>query len=371
MTSPPPPPERVAAHDAAALAAEAAAVATVVAAVEAAFASVWQWVLASWARVFGSPDTVGEGEPLRELLDDLAGRIAAVDVDRVDELLDGARQARKLGIEQGATEAGIDSDGAPLDIDPATPEAIDRGVEQAKEKLQRAADELKHVEKANRQAVLDRASIGRQAVPVLTRTARTTFNAELNGGILTAAIAAGAQVLWIAERDACLACTALSGHLVIPGQAFPDGTQFGRQRGAFAPVTAPPLHPHCRCRISPWSGHDSTAAARSAALNWSGAMADARQRGDQAAIVGARRGATAAAKSGATGYPEALRREAERAVLRGDSAFDTEHARLGAADRLLMRIGTAKNSHSPSGWQVPAAVKAKTRGAVRRGSFSK
>jgi len=371
MTSPPPQPDQVAAHDAAALAAEAAAVAAVVATVEAAFAAVWRWLLARWARVFGPPETVGEGDPLRDLLDDVAGRIAAIDVDRVEKLLDGARQARKLGIEQGASEADIDSDGAPLDIDPATPEAIQHGVEHAKEKLRRTADELGRVEKANLQAVLDRAAIGRQAVPVLTRTARTTFNAELNGGILAAAIAAGAQVLWIAERDACLACTALSGHLVVPGQAFPDGTQFGRKRGAFAPVTAPPLHPHCRCRISPWRGHDATGAARSAALDWSAAIADARQRGDQAAARGARRGATAAAKSGSTGYPEALRREAERAVLRGDSAFDTEGARLGAADRLLMRIGTVTNSRSPSGWQVPAAVRAKTRAAVRRGSFSR
>lgn len=371
MTSPQPLPDLITAHDTAALAAEAAAVTAVVFPVEAAFTDLWRWLMARWAIVIGTPATVGGGAQLRSLLDDTAARIVKVDVDRADALLEHAVGARHLGVEQGAREAGIPMPNGQIEVAAETQDAVDHGVELAGDKLRRAADELDRVDSADLDTVLGRASIGRQAVPVLTRTARTTFNAELNGGIVTAAQAAGARLLWIAERDACLACTAVSGHVVPVGTAFPDGAQFGRRRGAFAPVTAPPLHPHCRCRVSPWRGHDADAAAASTST-WADAITEARKKGDQVAERAARRASAAAKQAAATtDYAAALRREAERAVLRGDSAFDSERARLGAADRLLIRVGAATTSRSPSGWQVPATVKAKTRAAVKRGSFGK
>lgn len=368
MTSPQPQHDLIVAHDTAALAVEAAAVAAVVDPIEAAFTEIWRWLLARWARLFGPPTTIGDGPQFRALLDDLAGRITTVDVDRADELLAGALKARRLGVEQGAVEAAIEPPSTPDRVGKDTRDAVERGVEQAREKLHRAGDELARLETGDLGAVTERASVGRQAVPILTRAARTTFNDELNAGIVSAAEAAGAQLLWIAERDACLACTALSGHVVDAGKPFPDGTQFGRQRGAFAPVTEPGLHPNCRCRVTPWRGHDAVAAEASA-HDWAAQIAEARARGDRAAEAAARKLAAQARPAAATDLPTALRREAERAVFRGDSAFDTERARLQAADRLLLRVGAHRTA--PSGWRVPTAVKAKARAAIKRGSFER
>lgn len=357
-------------HDNDAMAAEDAAVAEIVEPVESVFAALWRWILRSWTRLFGQPKTQAEGTRLRDLLDDLTARIVGIGLDPADALLKHAQRARLLGADQGAREIGIPSLADPGEVLPETREAIDRGVRWAQMKLKSGAEELRKLESADLDQVLERASVARQAKAILERTARTTFNTELNEGLVAAAKAAGAQLVWIAERNACLACTALAGHVVVPGKPFPDGTRFGGRRGEFAPVTAPPLHHNCRCRVSPWRGHDTEAAA-AATHDWQDAIKEALAKGDQVAADAARRAAAAALASAAEDMPRALRREAERAVLRGDSDFDSERARLSAADRLLMRVGSQKNSPSPYGWKVPASVKAKARAAVKRGSFNK
>jgi hypothetical protein len=370
MPAPRDPLDLIRKHDDDAMAAENAAVADVVAPVESVFTALWRWILRSWNRLFGQPKTQADGTRLRGLLDDLTAQIVGIGLDPTDALLKHAQRARLLGADQGAREAGIPPIGDPGEVSKDTRDTIDRGVRWAQQKLESGADELRKLETADLDQVLERASVARQAKAILERTARTTFNDELNAGIRVAAEKVGARLVWIAERNACLSCTALAGHVVTPGQPFPDGTRFGGKRGEFAPVTEPPFHHNCRCRVSPWIGHD-TKAAEAVTHDWQDAIKDALAKGDTVAADAARRAAAAALASAAEDMPQALRREAERAVLRGDSDFDSERARLSAADRLLMRVGSQKNSPSPYGWKVPASVKAKARAAVKRGSFNK
>src|SRR5690606_27475214 len=86
------------------------------------------------------------------------------------------------------------------------------------------------------------------------------------------------------------------------------------------PIDGPPAHPHCRCAVSPWLPSEIP---------------------------------------GGVDLPEALRREARRAVLKGWS-LDSESnaARLLAAGRLLER-----------GPGMPESVEREARRAIRVGRF--
>ncbi len=131
------------------------------------------------------------------------------------------------------------------------------------------------------------------------------------------------RVVWVAERQACLTCKALSGQVADPtaGVWFDEFATFS-PRGAppvwppGQPLTGPPRHPHCRCRLR---------------------------------VIAATN----------TMLPAALQREAQRAVLRGWSDHDSRRARLTAADRLLM-----------AGTGLPATVKVRAATDVAAGTFS-
>jgi hypothetical protein len=123
------------------------------------------------------------------------------------------------------------------------------------------------------------------------------------------------DLTWWSERDACLACASLAGAL--PGQD-------GLYRQVLAVTRAsprltdegciPPLHPHCRCRLVPAT----------------------------------------------PGLADALRREAQREVAYGWSAYDSLGSRLRAADLLV----------GLDGLLVPKTVVRRARGSVRQGRFS-
>jgi hypothetical protein len=136
------------------------------------------------------------------------------------------------------------------------------------------------------------------------------------GGTVAAAGRAGVGVTLRCERNACLACQSMCG-------SVPD------EDGLFRPVheytarllpwlrdgvEAVPLHPRCRCRIVPAT----------------------------------------------EGLVDALRREAEREVARGESAYDSLPARLAAVDRVL-KMGT----------RLPKSVKARAARDLARGEFSR
>lgn len=135
-----------------------------------------------------------------------------------------------------------------------------------------------------------------QAVNAVAAGTREAANKAINDGARAAAEADGAQVLWIAERNACLTCLAYSGELADPGEPFPAGLTFGKTSTVKVPILSPPAHPNCRCRMQPWYGQDEPFGVP---------------------------------------LPSALRREAQRSVLRGDSDYASRPAKLNAAGQLL------------------------------------
>lgn len=151
--------------------------------------------------------------------------------------------------------------------------------------------------------------------------------ASVGQGLVTRAVATGgevvarrqpdASVMWVAERDACLTCQRLSGHIMPPGRRFPAAMTYGDKSLKWDKFDGfPPRHPHCRCRIRVVIGDMSAASA-------------------------------------------ALQREARRSIVRGFSLpTESGAARVRAADRLLRR-----------GAGLPRSVEAYGRAAVAAGRF--
>lgn len=137
-----------------------------------------------------------------------------------------------------------------------------------------------------------------------------------NEGSTAVADAAGMATVWVAETNACVRCLKYSGMVAGPGKKFPGGLTYGKPRYAVnGPVKAPPIHPHCRCTVEP--------------------------------LV-------------EPSYAEALRREADRSVLRGFSlASESMSTRVQAADKLLKQ-----------GVDAPKTVIKYAEVAVRRGKFN-
>ncbi|MGL4176098.1 MAG: hypothetical protein ACRCSN_08460 [Dermatophilaceae bacterium] len=112
-------------------------------------------------------------------------------------------------------------------------------------------------------------------------------------GVTAVADAAGLPTVWVAETNACVHCLAYSGQVAAVGEPFPGGLTYGRKSYRPDPLPVPPQHPNCRCTVEPLRSAD---------------------------------------------YAEALRREADRSVLRGFSLESESMAtRIDAARRLIDR----------------------------------
>jgi hypothetical protein len=149
-----------------------------------------------------------------------------------------------------------------------------------------------------------------------------TVGQAVNEGLLAGIRAMGARKLWVSERDACVSCAAYAGLVVDVAADFPGGLSWDpNQRGRTGPLDAPPLHPHCRCRVVAWK---------------------------DAWVV-----------DGIPSLPEALRREARRSIARGWSLpTESGAARIRAA-RELLRAGAG----------LPKSVEEFAALAVRAGRF--
>lgn len=148
----------------------------------------------------------------------------------------------------------------------------------------------------------------------LKRDVVTLVNAAGNAGTTAVADQAGLSTVWVAETNACVECLAYSGRVAKPGKSFPGGLTYGAKSYNTSPVEYPPRHPHCRCTVEPLR---------------------------------------------ATSYAEALRREADRSVLRGFSLeSESMKTRVDAAERLVGR-----------GVDAPKSVVAFARRAVKAGEF--
>jgi len=137
---------------------------------------------------------------------------------------------------------------------------------------------------------------GQQVVNKAQAAAAWAANRAVNEGARAVADRSKSPVLWVAEPGACLTCLAYAGHLAEPGEPFPAGLTFGDKSTVDEPIDGPPAHPWCRCRLQPWYGTEP-------------------QFGVE--------------------LPTALKREAQRQVLRGKSLYASRPAKLRAADRLL------------------------------------
>lgn len=149
---------------------------------------------------------------------------------------------------------------------------------------------------------------------IVKRDVATLVNAAGNAGTTAVADKLGLSTVWIAETNACVECLAYSGQVAKPGKAFAGGLTYGAKSYNGEPVEYPPRHPNCRCTVEPLIAPE---------------------------------------------YAEALRREADRSVLRGFSLeSEPMRVRIDAADRLLKR-----------GVNAPKSVKAYAARAVRDGEF--
>lgn len=133
--------------------------------------------------------------------------------------------------------------------------------------------------------------------------------------VLEASRVARLPTVWVAETNACVHCLGLSGTIAQPGRDFDGSATYGRRPlGGGGPLRSPPRHPYCRCTLEPLVAPE---------------------------------------------YAAALRREADRSVLRGFSLESESMAvRIDAAERLLER-----------GVDAPKTVIAFSRRAVRAGAF--
>lgn len=154
------------------------------------------------------------------------------------------------------------------------------------------------------------------AANALERDVVTLVNHAGNAGVTVMADLNDAATVWVAETNACVDCLAYSGRVAQPGKSFPAGLTYGKRARSRASgdVRMPPLHPNCRCLVEPLNDPS---------------------------------------------YAKALRREADRSVLRGFSLkSESMSVRVDAAERLLAK--------SPN---APKSVIAYAQKAVKAGEF--
>lgn len=325
------------------------------------------WTARTWVTRYGSLDTridPGQWADLRPIVIRQV-RTAAATLDPAPVVATYAREAFTLGIAQAADELHVPAptpvalaapDVPAVSIRPAELEAarIDtrrttprrpRPVPQVagEHPLSPVVEDMAHATTATVVARYERAERLLIATPVeshaelvevlsptqaaasdVERDTRTVVNTALNDGVEAVARHHDADLLWMSERDACVVCLGLAGTVVSAGEDFPLAATFGtRPTEWWTPdggLLRPPRHPRCRCRCVPWLGHAGPGPS----------------------------------------LPEVLRREAERAVLRGWSRpSESEQVRVQAAERLLAR-----------GSVLPKTVQAAAREAVRRGRFT-
>lgn len=161
----------------------------------------------------------------------------------------------------------------------------------------------------------------REALTPLLRAARYVkasvswaINTAANDGEVVVARSANLPLVWEAERDGCVHCLRYAGEVSRTG-LFKPGLTYGKTPLKTKGAPSCPLHPHCRCRMRPLRDPS---------------------------------------------YAAALRREADRSILRGFSLpSESMNARLAAAEKLLA-----------SGVAAPASVKGVARKAIKAGGFA-
>lgn len=302
-----------------------------------------------WVREFGplGDRTQQTGSAFVALMADLGNALSRIGVgDAAARLREVASEARLLGRRQGYVEAGVKAAAAEvsaLDLD-AIGQSVDVTAE-AEALLAKSSVLPTTYQRGSFATVTRTVSVAQQAVNRLDGAARAVTNEQINRGIAAVATALDGRLLWIAERDACATCLALSGHFPDDDGLFDKDATFGNPIRWVPPggLKTPPRHKWCRCRTTVWLGEVTDAT-----------PPIPQQRGTRPEFAH-------------VDMPTALRREAERSVLNG-WALPSEPAsvRAKAAARLLHRI---VDGRAPSGWQVPKRVRSDAERDLKRGTF--
>lgn len=289
----------------------------------------------NWIKAFGSPGAAGTGAPLSDMiraaLSASNGALKGLEGSVISALSEAVGSAVTTATEQGKdfVRAATGKAAAANVATPAVSLADERKAVAAAVKEGESA-----FKKLLRRPVVERLGLRgllaglRQARNVLGRaksTITTSVNANVERTMRATSTANKAPMeLWVAERDACVRCSAYAGRLVKTGEDFPGGLSWDpNQRDTKAPDVRPPLHPHCRCRLVPWN--------------------------------------PAWAKEGEVSLPEAVSREAQRSVARGFSLPSESNAsRIRALKELL--------KGSPD---LPKTVLERARRDLNRGEFGR
>lgn len=172
-------------------------------------------------------------------------------------------------------------------------------------------------------------------------------------GQSTAAKEAGANVVWVAERNACPSCLAYQGHVVAPGQAFPTGLTYGDAPIApYGKLVGPPLHPHCRCELEETDLEPGTVdlnLAREAARSVARGLTD--HASSAAKIRATRRLLARADRSGL--LPKSVRERAARNVA--DAEFKDRPGSPGARREIAKRRAGAARRKASAPPKAPEA----------------
>lgn len=236
-------------------------------------------------------------------------KLAAPSIGR--DLAAAVGAAWNIGIKDAVTIIGKKE---PKGIAKSAPPAIVALAKIADREVARSIADARKLAKAGADPLVALSKVF-EASNTLNRAVTTIIGQAGNAGTTAVADKAGRPTVWVAETNACVTCLAYSGTVAKPGKSFPAGRTYGARSTMNEAKPYPPAHPHCRCTVEP--------------LN------DA-------------------------SYAEALRREADRSVLRGFSlSSESMKVRVDAAERLLARDVDA-----------PKSVIAYAQRAVRAGEFS-
>lgn len=89
-----------------------------------------------------------------------------------------------------------------------------------------------------------------QSPAKMERAITWAINNSANSAVSKLALKTNETMVWIPERDGCVACTAYAG-VRSTKTGFPTGLTYGKKpiepKGGTLPH--PPLHPHCRCTV--------------------------------------------------------------------------------------------------------------------------
>lgn len=283
-----------------------------------------RWVTREWVLRFGSLDARPDPVAWSGFAPAVVQQLRAVQPDPAPVVAAYASRALALGTRQGAATLALPV--TPAVSDPVTERMAAATTRTVAARYDTAEQLLTSTPVETRDDAMTALAPTHAAVADVERDARTIVNTAINMGGQQVAEANGTDLMWESLRDACVTCLALSGLVVGHDEDFPAHATFGKSPTPWwtpdgTTLLRPPRHPRCRCRCVPYRGH--------------------------------------AGPPGSPTLPEALRREAQRSILKGWSLpSESERVRVAAAERLLAR-----------GSNLPKTVQQVARDAVKRGRF--